>query len=88
MKLSLNERRRRLRELMETHSGLVLASALLKGGGAESIQPEWPSASLTNPIGAKETEPPKTRGPTTFSRLRTGSDARAWPKGAAQLKLW
>jgi hypothetical protein len=91
MKLSLNERRRRLRELMETHSGLVLASALLKGGDAENVQPEWPFASLMNQNGGMQTDPQKRAAlePATASRRpRNGSDARAWSKGGAQLRLW
>ena len=94
MNLSLNERRRRLRELAQTHAGLVLASALLERDGAART----PHAPLTDATGVRAANAPgatRPRNPASAQRLEVlssnGGARRSKPtpaKGAVLLKLW
>src|SRR5689334_16501763 len=87
MNLSLDERRQRLRQLAETHSGLVLASALLKDSGCGSAKAERP---ITNEKAGEKalgsTAPARRPHPDPgTARKRPGKRAR---QGGIQLDLW
>src|SRR5947209_6469387 len=54
MNLSLQERRRRLRELTKTYPGLVLASALAIGGDRKNAGAERPISPMRSQGGRRE----------------------------------
>lgn len=91
MNLSLNERRRRLRDLAQTHAGLVLASALIKGNDARGTPAERPPAAPAvnhNRIGGVDAEKAKPCDPARAVRRGTpASGKRAGYNRAVQLNL-
>lgn len=87
MKLSLDERRRRVRDLVQTHPGLVLASALINGDGIQSTPAERspaPSVNQSRTNGADAFETAKPCTPAQAMRLGTPTPSNR----AAQLNLW
>jgi hypothetical protein len=86
MNLSLDERRRRLRELAQTHAGLVLASALPEQASAtnttESRAVHAPGVAKPQPLA------PDQRLEIPALKSRTRQSKAASHKGAVQLNLW
>jgi hypothetical protein len=92
MKLTLDERRRRLRDLVQTHPGLVLASALIKGDGTRSTSAERspaPSVNQSRTSGADAFETARPCTPAQAMRPGTPTPSkRAGCNRAVQLNLW
>ena len=92
IKLSLDERRRRLRNLAQTHPGLVLASALVKGDDTRSTPAERSPVPSVNQSGSRRVdgaEKAKLHDPAQAMRLdRPAPGKRTRSNRAAQLNLW
>jgi hypothetical protein len=91
MKLSLNERRRRLRDLVQTHPGLVLASALLNGEGTRSAPAERPPAPGVNQSRIRGVDAEKAKPCDPGQVMRPGTPTPGKREGcsrAVQLNLW